>query len=111
MRRLGALISVLLAAFAGTARAQGITAAPSGPLSSLPGLAFDVPIVIDMTGRPADRLGAFALRLSWDPAKLTLSGGGEGSFGSITVREDSAAFGVLTMAGAMYVLMSRKSTL
>src|ERR1041385_4992834 len=80
-------------------RAQTITVNTAGDMSSLVGMPFDVPIVADWTGRP-DRLGSFSLTLRWDPAVLRFDGGTSGSFGSIQANTDSAAQGVLKIAGA-----------
>lgn len=98
MRRLIAFLALALAT-ASAARAQTITVRLAGDLSSLVGMPFDVPIVADWNGRP-DRLGSFALTLRWDPAVLRFESGGPGSFGTIQSNTDSAAQGVLKLAGA-----------
>jgi hypothetical protein len=99
MKRIGMFGLALAALLAPAAlRAQAIPVRPAGELSSLVGLPFDVPITADMTAR-AERLGSFALRLTWDPAVLRLDGGVAGSFGSTTVNTDSLAAGILRMAG------------
>lgn len=82
-----------------TARAQTITVSTAGDMSSLVGMPFDVPIVADWTGRP-DKLGSFSMTLRWDPAVLRFESGTSGSFGSIQANTDSAAQGVLKLAGA-----------
>jgi len=61
--------------------------------------AFDLPITIDMSAR-TEKLGSFVLTLRWNPAVLQLAGGVSGSFGDVTVNEDSAAAGVIRMTGA-----------
>jgi len=80
-------------------RAQAITVNTAGDMSSLVGMPFDVPIVANWSGRP-DKLGSFALTLRWDPAVLRFDAGTAGSFGSIQANTDSAAQGVLKLAGA-----------
>ena len=94
-----ALVLLALAVAPLAARAQTITVNTAGDMSSLVGMPFDVPIVADWTGRP-DRLGSFSLTLRWDPAVLRFDGGTSGSFGSIQANTDSAAQGVLKIAGA-----------
>ena len=79
--------------------AQSIPASTGGQLSSLPGLAFDVPIIVDMRARP-EMLGAFAARLTWNPARLRLDASTAGSFGSVTASNDSLAQGIARLAGA-----------
>jgi hypothetical protein len=98
MRRLPAVIGLLLSATSAVA-AQTITVKPAGDLSSLVGMPFDVPIVADWTAR-ADRLGSFAVTLRWNPAVLRFDGGVPGSFGTLEANTDSAAQGVLKLAGA-----------
>lgn len=99
MRR--ALVLALLAAalLPLRARAQAITAAPGGNMSSLVGMPFDVPFYLDMTAR-SEKLGSFAARISWNPAVLHLDGGGDGTFGAVTVNADSLVSGVARIAGA-----------
>jgi hypothetical protein len=96
-RMLGVALAALLAP--ASLRAQAIPVRPAGELSSLVGLPFDVPITADMTAR-TERLGSFALRLTWDPAVLRLDAGVPGSFGGVSLNTDSVADGVLRMAGA-----------
>lgn len=98
-RALILLALVLAASLPVAARAQTINIQPAGDLSSLVGMPFDVPIVTDWTGRP-DKLGSFAVTLRWDPAILRYESGAPGSFGTIQVNNDSAAQGVLKIAGA-----------
>jgi hypothetical protein len=98
MRR--ALIFVFgLTAGATAARAQTVTIRPAGDLSSLVDMPLDVPIVADWRAR-LDKLGAFALRLQWDPAILRFEGGTNGTFGQITSNTDSTPQGVLRLSGA-----------
>lgn len=61
--------------------------------------AFDLPVVLDMSARP-ELLGSFAVTVRWNPAVLQLDFGVDGSFGLVTVNEDSLAAGVVRMAGA-----------
>jgi hypothetical protein len=61
--------------------------------------AFDLPITVDMSAR-AEKLGSFVVTLRWNPAVLQFQGGVSGTFGEITVNEDSVAAGLLTLAGA-----------
>ena len=96
--RLGlALLALALAPLG--ARAQTITAAPGGNMTSLVGMPFDVPFYLDMTAR-TEKLGAFAARVQWNPAVLRLDGGSDGTFGAVTVNEDSLVAGVARVAGA-----------
>jgi hypothetical protein len=97
-RRALALFALVLAATP-AARAQTITVRPGGDLSSLVGTPFDVPIIADWSGRP-DKLGSFAVTLRWDAAVLRFDIGTPGSFGTLESNTDSAAFGVLKLAGA-----------
>jgi len=80
-------------------RAQSIPVSVGRAMSAPLGSAIDVPIIVDMSQR-TEKLGSFALRIAWDPAVLGFDGGVSGSFGSVTVSEDSAAQGVLHLAGA-----------
>ena len=61
--------------------------------------AFDLPITVDMSAR-AEKLGSFVVTLRWNPAVLQFQGGVSGTFGEITVNQDSVAAGLLTLAGA-----------
>lgn len=94
----------VIAALAPWARAgvaaQGIPVRLGGELSSLPGVPVDVPLIADMTARPADKIGAFAVRFTWNPAVLQLDAVTPGSFGAVTPALDSAAQGILRIAGA-----------
>jgi hypothetical protein len=99
MRRALGLALLTAALVPLTARAQAITAAPGGEMTSLVGMPFDVPFYLDMTAR-TEKLGAFAARVQWNPAVLRLDGGSNGSFGSTTINEDSLAVGVARLAGA-----------
>ena len=47
----GALAAVIVCVLPARVLAQGITAAPGGQLSSLAGMPFDVPLVVDMSAR------------------------------------------------------------
>ncbi len=101
MRRAFALLFAVAALLAPRAtRAQSIAAGLGGNTSSPVGKAFDVPIVVDMTARPADRLGAYALRLQWNPAVLQFVGGLAGSFGTLTPNTDSVAQGIVKLTAA-----------
>jgi len=97
-RRALVMLGLVLAATT-AAGAQTIPLKPAGDLSSLVGMPFDVPLVADWTGRP-DKLGSFALTLRWNPAILRFESGAPGSFGTLQVNDDSAAQGVLKLAGA-----------
>ncbi len=101
MRRRSLVLATLLAAalLPLRARAQGITAAPGGSMTSLVGMPLDVPIYVDLTGR-TDLLGSFAARLQWNPAVLHFTGGSDGTFGALAVNEDSLPAGILHIAGA-----------
>jgi len=100
MMRRALLVAFLAAALLPLGlRAQTITAAPGGSMTSLVGMPFDVPFYLDMTARP-ERLGAFAARVQWNPAVLQLDGGSDGTFGNVTVNEDSLTSGVARIAGA-----------
>jgi hypothetical protein len=96
------LLTVAALAAIGTApsaRAQTIPAGPGTELSSLVGQSLDVPFVVDMSAR-AELLGAFAMRISWNPAVLRFDAGLPGSFGGVTANTDSAAQGIVRLAGA-----------
>src|SRR3954470_13294724 len=84
---------------AGPVVAQNPTVAPAGDLSSLVGVPFDVPLVVDWGAR-GDKLGSIALRLSWDTAVLTMTSGTPGSFGEVQASFDSVQYGVFRLAGA-----------
>ena len=90
-------LSALLAPAA--ARGQAITAGLGGGTSSLVSQPFDVPVIVDMTARP-ERVGAFALRIQWNPAVLQFQIGMPGSFGDVTANQDSVAQGIIKLAGA-----------
>jgi hypothetical protein len=90
-------LSALLAPSA--ARGQAIGAGLGGNTTSLVSQPFDVPVVVDMTARP-ERLGAFALRIRWNPAVLQFQIGTSGSFGNVTANTDSAPQGIIRLAGA-----------
>jgi hypothetical protein len=91
-----ALLGVLAAP--GRLAAQRIPVGVGGQLSSAVHVPIVVPVIADMSARP-ERLGSFSLRLQWNPAVLALTGGADGSFGGVTVNEDSLAFGVARLAG------------
>ncbi len=80
------------------ASAQSIPVRVGGETSSLLGVTFEVPVEVDLTGRP-ERLGSFALRLRWNPTVLRFVGGQNGNFGEIAVNQDSLAAGVAKLAG------------
>ncbi len=80
------------------ARAQSIPVTLGGETSSLVGVAFDVPIVVDMSAR-TELLGSFQLTVNWDPAVLEVVSGQDGQFGSITINDDSLATGWLVASG------------
>jgi len=99
MRRVGIPLLALALAAAPAARAQ-ITARPAdGTLTALVNQALDVPVVVDMTAHPA-LLGAFAMRLTWNPAVLQYQAAMPGNFGAVTAGVDSVAQGILLLAGA-----------
>ena len=100
MTRRALVILTLAAALAPlAARAQTITAAPGGSITSLVGMPFDVPFYVDMTARP-EKVGSFAARIQWNPAVLQFDGGSDGTFGAVSVNEDSLTAGVARVAGA-----------
>jgi hypothetical protein len=66
--------------------------------SALAGDAFSVPIVLDH-GTRSERVGSFALRVSWNPAVLHLDGVGSGTFGTVQWSLDSVNAGVLRLVG------------
>lgn len=83
---------------AATAHAQQITVGTGGSVSSLVDLPVDVPLVVDMSGRP-ERLGSVTMSLRWNPAVLRFEGGSSGTFGALVVNEDSVTQGLLRLAG------------
>ena len=99
MKRLLAVFAALFALAApGRLAAQQIRVGPGGQLTSLVGVPIQVPFVVDMSGR-TEKLGAYALRVQWDPAVLRLEQGQSGNFGDPQVNEDSLAFGIVKLAG------------
>ena len=98
MKRVLLLVAILFG-MARSLEAQNPTVSPAGDLSSLVGVPFDVPLVVDWGGR-GDKLGSISLRLSWDTAVLTMTGGSPGSFGEVQASFDSIPFGVFRLAGA-----------
>ncbi|HVM42830.1 MAG TPA: dockerin type I repeat-containing protein, partial [Gemmatimonadales bacterium] len=100
MRRTVALLLAAAALLAPKpARAQAISAGLGGNASGIVGQPVDIPVIVDMTGRP-DRLGAFALTIRWKPSVLQFQQGLGGSFGAVTSNTDSAAQGVIRLTGA-----------
>jgi len=75
-----------------------ITVTTAAGASSLIGDAFDLPVVVDMTSSGL-RLGSFNMTLRWDPATLQYVASSSGSFGSVTVNEDSVATGAVFFSG------------
>jgi len=100
MRRTVALFVAVAALLAPKAtRAQAISAGFGGNASGLVGQPVDVPVIVDMTGRP-DRLGAFALTIRWRSGVLQFQQGLGGNFGSVTANTDSAVYGIIHLTGA-----------
>lgn len=100
MKRLAATAFALALAAAPAAEAQTILVRPGGgSLTGLVGQPLDVPVIVDMSTHPA-LLGSFAMRLTWDPAVLRFTAGMPGTFGSVTINQDSVAQGILRFAGA-----------
>ncbi len=100
MTRRLVLLALLASALApARAAAQAIPVGTGGDVSSLVGIPLDVPFVVDMSAR-AERLGAFAMRIRWNPAVLRFDGGTPGSFGSTTINADSLAQGIIRLTGA-----------
>ena len=81
-----------------SAEAQSIPVKAGSGASSLAGVDFELPIVVDMTQR-TERLGSFALSVRWNPAVLEMVGGSRGAFGSIEINEDSLRAGALLVTG------------
>ena len=81
------------------AAAQSIPVTVGGNASSLVGVDFEMPIEIDMSAR-AEKLGSFALTVRWNPLVLQILAGTSGSFGGMTVNDDSLPAGVLIASGA-----------
>ena len=99
MKRLLVLLAVLGAIAApGRLKAQTIRVGLGGQLSSIVNVPIEVPLVVDLSGRP-ELLGAYSLRLQWNTAVLRLEQGQSGSFGDPAVNGDSLPFGVLRIAG------------
>ena len=94
-----AALAAGLAAWSTGAGAQSIPVSVGGGASAVVGTSVDVPLTVDMRGR-SDKLGSFAIALRWNPAVLVLTGGREGTFGQVTVNEDSAATGLVQISGA-----------
>ncbi len=98
IRRVLALVLFAAALLPLRTRAQTITVAPGGEMSSLVNMPFDVPIYVDMSQR-TEKLGSFAASVRWNPAVLHFDSGNDGTFGSVTVNLDTVA-GVVRVAGA-----------
>ncbi|MFQ6046674.1 MAG: right-handed parallel beta-helix repeat-containing protein, partial [Gemmatimonadales bacterium] len=81
-----------------TAHAQTIPVRLGGNASSIVGVDFELPIEIDMSAR-TEALGSFAIVVRWDTPVLRFAGGSNGSFGEITVNDDSLAGGALIASG------------
>ncbi len=81
------------------AAAQQIPVQVGGSTSSLVGLPFDVPLVVDMSAR-TDKLGSFALTLQWNPAVLQFVSGQNGNFGDLKANDSAAVdSGIIRLAG------------
>ena len=102
MRRTRALWLVAALVAVGLApagvRAQAIPVTVGGNASSLVGVDFELPVIVDMSAR-TEKLGSFALRVQWNPNVFQMLGVHDGTFGSITLNEDSLAAGVLIASG------------
>ena len=100
MKRLFVLLALAGALAApGRVAAQSIPVGIGGQLSSLVNLPITVPVVADLTAR-TEKLGSFALRVSWNPAVLQVLGGSDGTFGGVQVNDDSLPYGIVRIAGA-----------
>ena len=111
MKRLLVLLALLgVLAAPGRLAAQQIPVGVGGQLSAAVHVPIVVPVVVDMSARP-ERLGSFALRIQWNPAVLSLSGGSDGSFGGVQVNQDSLALGVARLAGVNAAGVSGRITL
>src|SRR5690242_15126235 len=58
-----------------------------------------VPVAVDMTASGGQLLGAYRMRVKWNPALLHFAGTQGGSFGTAIVNPDSTAQGILKIAG------------
>src|SRR5574341_465896 len=92
----GCLVPALVGASA--ASAQQIPVRTGGVASSFVGVPFDLPLEVALTGR-TDKLGSFAVRITWNPAVLSFVGGRDAEFGRMVGSTDSAG-GVIRLTGA-----------
>jgi hypothetical protein len=97
-RYAGVLAAIALGVGVTPAAGQGIPVTVGvGAIQTGAG-AFDLPIMLDMSAR-TEKLGSFMITVRWNPAVVQALGGVSGSFGDVTVNEDSLAVGVLHMTG------------
>lgn len=64
---------------------------------------MEVPVFVDLSGRPGLQLGSFSADVRWDPQRLRLldwEGGTAAGFETPVVNDSQAASGVLTLADA-----------
>jgi hypothetical protein len=105
MRRVVFLVIACLAAWhAAPAGAQTVTFGVGGELSGELGGYVRVPVYADLSGAPGQKLGAYRLRLVWDPLILRIldyqNDIEPGRFGEGIVDADSAySFGILKVGG------------
>jgi hypothetical protein len=98
MRHAGLLAGIALAMGAAPLTGQGIPVTVGvGAIRTGAG-AFDLPIMLDMSAR-TEKLGSFVITVRWNPAVVQAQGGVSGTFGDVTVNDDSLAVGVLHMTG------------
>jgi len=98
------VIALVAAAWVAPAAAQTVVFGVGGELSGQQGNSVRVPIYVDMRGAPGVKLGAYRVRLQWDPAVLQLydytTDVQPGRFGEPVLDADSAySSGILKIGG------------
>ena len=74
---------LVLALTARTVRAQVLVGVAPSEISAGSGETVTIPIVVDMSGGGGASLGAYRVRLSWDPALLEYHGTTSGTFAGV----------------------------
>lgn len=97
---LGVLVAGLGVAGVRAGAAQQIPVRVGGMTSSFVGVAFDVPLEVDLSAR-SDKLGSFALTLRWNPAVLRFVRGQNGTFGDLKGGDSTVAVdsGLIRLTG------------
>jgi hypothetical protein len=95
------LLVSALATFALPAAGQSVVAGPtSTQFLAAVGDRVTIPVAVDMTNSGGKLLGAYRMRVKWNPAVLTYVSSQGGAFGTSIANTDSTAQGILKVAGA-----------